>query len=106
MALADLQTLMSGNLAFAVTRGGQDVTLSGITGKAVVSAVEKSLQVEDMGQYPRVNISVSLPVSTWATAPVVSALFTTGGETYRILSVLKSFCGHAWSIVGEHVSGS
>ena len=106
MAIGDLQTLMAGNLAFAVTRGGQSVTLGGITGQAVVSAVEKSLQVEDMGQYPRVNISLSLPVATWATAPTVSALFTTGGETYRILSVLKSFCGHSWSVVGEHVSGS
>jgi hypothetical protein len=49
----------------------------------------------------RRGVSATLPVSTWATAPVVGGTFVTGDITYRIESVTKTHAGHAWIISGQ-----
>ena len=92
---------MSRNLAFAVTRGGASLTCNGITGMAVVSSSDKSENNDDIGTMIRRGVSATLPVSTWATAPVVGGTFVAGDITYRIESVTNTHAGHAWIVSGQ-----
>jgi hypothetical protein len=101
MSLEDQKALMIRNLAFAVARGGASLTCNGITGVAVVSSSDKSENNDEIGTMIRRGLSATLPVSTWATAPVVGETFITGGVTYRIESVTKTHAGHAWIISGQ-----
>ena len=92
------------HLAFAIRRGGQELTYAGTTGAAIVSASDKTRSGDDFGDMPGASIGATLPVTVWATQPVPGETFTTQGTTYRILTTGRSYCGHAWNITGRHLS--
>lgn len=92
---------MARNLDFAVGRGGQPLTLGGITGNAVASSSDRTESTDDIGAMMGANISATIPITTWPTEPTVGAMFSTGGRAYRIVSVGKVHSGHAWIITGK-----
>lgn len=102
---SDIARLHASNLDFAVSRTGQDLTLGSITGKAIVSSAELGRKVDDEGIFKTVSIGATLPVTTFAVQPLAGQTFTTQGSTYRVLSVVRSYCGHAWGILAEHLAG-
>lgn len=104
MTIDTQKALMARNLAFAITRGGQDLTYGGTTGKAIVSASDRTRKGDEYGDMIGASIGASLPLATWAAQPTPGDTFTTQGTTYRIITTGRSYCGHAWQITGRHVS--
>ena len=97
--------LFNRNLQTAIAIGGQPLTYAGITGNAMVTAIQDTIKTEDRGVFPQVSLSATLPTSVWPSKPTMASIFQTGGASYRILQISTLNSGHAWLIVGEHVSG-